>query len=79
MPCYISLKIEKIAQISTNIKNIEKWRKELIGVDCIKRAFIESISNSFNIFLNLVDSMRMNVIFLNNMFLNIFLNYFKNI
>lgn len=53
--------MEKIAQISTNVRNIENWRKELHSVDCIKRAFIESISNSFNIFLNLVDTMRMNV------------------
>uniref|UniRef100_A0A915EBG6 Uncharacterized protein n=1 Tax=Ditylenchus dipsaci TaxID=166011 RepID=A0A915EBG6_9BILA len=38
---------------------IESWKRDVSGVDSVKRAYVESLSEQYGVFANLVDEIRM--------------------
>lgn len=54
--------MDKIARLMTNVRIIEQWLQKNVYVDSIKRAFVESISNTYRTeFANIVIDMRTKV------------------
>lgn len=57
--------MERLADLAMNVRCIGAWRHGFITDDPIKRAFVESICESIDVFFNEVDNRRMNVRLIN--------------